>query len=93
MLMSAELERLRRENAELRLAVSFSKKSRSLLRLRTQPVEAYRVIEAEKPTYPVERMCELLEMSPLGVRKMAQIPRRRSDAGPAAAGRVGRQSR
>ncbi len=34
--------------------VSFEK-SRGLLRLGTQPVEAYRVIEAEKATYTVER--------------------------------------
>ena len=47
----------------------FLKKSRGLLRLRTQPVEAYRVIEAEKATYTVERMCELLEVSRWGYDK------------------------
>ncbi len=62
----AELERLRRENAELRLDREFLKKSRGLLRLRAQPVEAYRVIEAEKASYPIKPMCELLEVSRAG---------------------------
>jgi transposase InsO family protein len=74
----AELERLRRENAELRLDREFLKKSRGLLRLRTQPVEAYRVIEAEKATYTIKRMCELLEVSRSGFYKW----RASRDAGP-----------
>ena len=51
----AELERLRHENAELRLDREFLKKSRGLLRLRTEPVEAYRVIEAETATQIARR--------------------------------------
>ncbi|WP_086009213.1 IS3 family transposase [Mycobacterium xenopi] len=65
----AELERLRRENAELRLDREFLKKAAGLLRLRTAPVEAYRVIEAKKATYPVKRMCECLEVSRSGYYK------------------------
>ncbi|MGH3958011.1 IS3 family transposase [Mycobacterium sp.] len=65
----AELERLRRENAELCLDREFLKKAAGLLRLRTQPVEAYRVIEAEKATYSIKRMCELLEVSRSGFYK------------------------
>lgn len=53
----AELERLRKENAELRLDRQFLKKSRGLLRLRTEPVEAYCLIEAEKANYAITRMC------------------------------------
>jgi hypothetical protein len=51
----AELERLRRDNAELRLDRAFLK-IRGLPRLRAQPVEAYRVIEAEEATYPIKRV-------------------------------------
>ena len=52
--------------------------SRGLLRLRTQPVEAYRVIEAEKAIYTVSRMCGLLEVSRSGFYKW----RRSRDGGP-----------
>ncbi len=79
----AELERLRRENAELRLDREFLKKSRGLLRLRTQPVEAYWVIEAEKASYPIKRMCELLQMSRSGFYKW----RKSRDSGPTPAQR------
>jgi hypothetical protein len=51
--------------------------SRGLLRFRAEPVEAYRVIEAEKASYTVTRMCELLEMSRSGFYKLAQDARRR----------------
>jgi len=82
----AELERLRRENAELRLDREFLKKV-SLLRLRTQPVEAYRVIEAEKATYSIKRMCGLLEVSHArattnGVNPVTADPPRPSGAAP-----------
>jgi len=46
-------------HAELRLDREFLKKSRALRRLRKRPVEAYRVIEAEKATYSIKRICEL----------------------------------
>jgi hypothetical protein len=49
--------------------VSFLKKSLGLLRLRAEPVEACRVIEAEKATCTVKRMCELLEVSRSGYYK------------------------
>jgi hypothetical protein len=62
----AELEHLRRENAELRLAREFLKNSRDLLRLRAEPVDAYRVIDAEEATYTIKRMCALLEVSRSG---------------------------
>jgi hypothetical protein len=52
----AELERLLSENAELRLDRESLKKCRGLLRLRTQPVEAYRVIEAERATNPIKHV-------------------------------------
>ncbi|HEX3205170.1 MAG TPA: IS3 family transposase [Propionibacteriaceae bacterium] len=79
----AELERLRRENAELRLDRAFLKKAAGLLRLRTEPVEAYRVIEAEKATYTVRRMCDLLEVSRSGFYKW----RKTRAAGPSPAQR------
>jgi hypothetical protein len=63
-----------------------------LLRLRTEPVEAYQVIEAEK-VYTVSRMCGLLVVSRLGFYKMAPVPRRRAVAVVTAACRVGRQGR
>ena len=47
----AELEGLRRENAKLRLDHEFLKKIRRLLCLRAEPVEAYRVIDAEKASW------------------------------------------
>jgi len=53
------LERLRKENAELRLDRAFLKNDRGLL-LRTEKVEAYWVIDAEKATYTVSRTCGLL---------------------------------
>ena len=77
----AELERLRRENAELRLDRAVFEKSRGLLRLRTEPVEAYRVIEAEKATYTVKRMCELLEVSRSGFYKWRKSRDARADPG------------
>ncbi|WP_435825843.1 IS3 family transposase [Mycolicibacterium austroafricanum] len=77
----AELERLRKENAELRLDRQFLKKSRGLLRLRTEPVDAYVLIEAEKATYAITRMCELLEVSRSGFYKW----RKTQAAGPSLA--------
>jgi hypothetical protein len=44
-------------------------KNRGLLRLRAEPVEAYRVIGAEKAIYTVRRMCALLEVSRSGFYK------------------------
>lgn len=40
-----------------------------LLRLRTEPVDAYRVIEAEKANFTIVRMCRLLEVSRSGFYK------------------------
>jgi putative transposase len=64
-----ELERLRRESAELRLDSAFLRKSRGLLRLRTEPVEMYRVIEAQKAAFTIVRMVGLLEVSRSGFYK------------------------
>lgn len=64
----AELEWLRRENAELRLDRAFLKKQR-LLRLRTEPVAMYRVVEAEKANFTVTRMTRLPEVSRSGFYK------------------------
>lgn len=79
----AELERLRKEKAELLLDRQFFQKSRSLLRLRAEPVDAYVLIEAEKATYAITRMCELLEVSRSGFYKW----RKTQDAGPSPAAR------
>ncbi|MEE6169639.1 MULTISPECIES: IS3 family transposase [unclassified Mycolicibacterium] len=65
----AELERLRKENAELRLDREFLKRSGGLLRLRTEPVDAYRIVEAEKANYSIVRMCRLLTVSRSGFYK------------------------
>jgi len=59
----AELERLRRENTELRLDRELLK-SRGLLRLRAEPVVAYRVIEAEKAIYTVKRSADTANSVP-----------------------------
>jgi transposase-like protein len=82
----AELEHLRRENAELRLDREFLKKSRGLLRFRAEPVEAYRVIEAEKAIYRVKRMCALLDVSRSGFYKWRKA--RAGGPSPAAQRRV-----
>ncbi|WP_109561033.1 IS3 family transposase [Mycolicibacter engbaekii] len=79
----AELERLRKENAELPLDRQFLKKSRGLLCLRTEPVEAYGLIEAEKANYAITRMCELLDVSRSGFYKW----RKSQAAGPSPAAR------
>ncbi|MGW3484008.1 IS3 family transposase [Rhodococcus indonesiensis] len=65
----AELERLRRENSELRVDREFLKKSRGLLRIRAEPVDAYRLIDSEKAHYSVVRMTRLLEVSRSGYYK------------------------
>lgn len=46
----AELERLRRENAELRLDRDFLEKRRGLLRLRAEPVDAYQPRNLTNPS-------------------------------------------
>ncbi len=77
----AELDRLRRENAELRMDREFLKKGSGLLRGRElEPVEAFEVIAAEKATIemPVRRMVELLGVSRSGYDAWAV----RRDAGP-----------
>ena len=79
----AELERLRRENAELRLDREFLKKAAAFFVSEQEPVEAYRVIEAEKAIYTVSRMCALLEVSRSGFYKW----RRSRDSGPSPSAR------
>jgi transposase-like protein len=64
----AELQRLRRENAELRLDREFLKNPRPSSSPSTTG-RAYRVIEADKTGYTVQRMCELLEVSRSGFYK------------------------
>ena len=59
----AELERLRKENAELRLDREFVNEAAAILRLRTELVDAYQAVEAEKADYSIVRICRLLEVS------------------------------
>jgi hypothetical protein len=86
-----DLERLRRENAELRLERELLKK----LRPSSSPStigKACRVIEAAKASYPVKRMGELLEVPRSGTTSGAHV----AAAGrpiAAAACRAGRQRR
>ncbi len=61
----AELRRLRKEHAELRLDREFLKRAAAFF----VSVEAYRVIEAEKATSPIKRRCELLKVSRSGFYK------------------------
>ena len=74
----------------VRMPITFgpriSENSRGLLRLRAESVEAYRLIEAEKATYPIKRMCELLEVSRSGYLQVAQS--RESGPTPTAARRA-----
>ncbi|WP_288337388.1 IS3 family transposase [uncultured Gordonia sp.] len=75
----AELERLRREVAELRMDRDFLKKSGSLLRGGEFAAEqAYEIIDAEKATFPVVRGVELLGVSRSGFYEW----RERQEAGP-----------
>jgi len=56
-------------NAELHLGRGFFNKTRGLLPLRAQPVDAYPVIEAEEAIHAAMRLCELLEVSRSGFYK------------------------
>ncbi|WP_157044116.1 IS3 family transposase [Nostocoides australiense] len=62
----AELERLRREVVELRMDREFLKKSGLLHRGELEPERAFELIAAEKATYEVTRMVELLGVSRSG---------------------------
>ncbi|MGC5249655.1 IS3 family transposase [Gordonia sp. DT219] len=77
----AELERLRREVAELRMDREFLKKSSSLLRCGEFVAEqAYEVIDAEKAAFPIARGVDLLGVSRSGFYEW----RRRRDSPPTA---------
>ncbi len=77
----AELERLRREVAELRMDPRVSKKSGSLLRCgEYAPEQAYEVVEAEKAAFPIARATELPGVSRSGFYEW----RERQDAPPTA---------
>ena len=60
-----ELVRLRRENRQIKMERDFLKKSQHLLR-QGELVGPYETIEAEKETYPIAMMCDLLEVSRSG---------------------------
>nr|WP_097186262.1 IS3 family transposase [Ornithinimicrobium cerasi] len=62
----AELERLRREVAELRMDREFLKKSGLLRDRELEPEQAFAVIEAEKATHSVSRMVDLVGVSRSG---------------------------
>lgn len=64
----AELERLRQENAELRMDRELLVKSSGLLRQREhlEPERAFEVIDAEKATHSITRMSDLLGVSRSG---------------------------
>ena len=81
---SAELTRLRREVAELRMDRAFLKKSCSLLRGRElEPDRAFAVIDAEKANHSITRMTELLGVSRSGY--YAWAARKDAPPGPRAA--------
>ncbi|WP_409047788.1 IS3 family transposase [Microbacterium sp. HA-8] len=76
----AELERLRREVAELRMDNEFPGKSGGLLRIEAEPEERFAVIEAEKANMTITRMCLLLGVD----RRRFYEWRARQVAGPSA---------
>ncbi|WP_436406554.1 IS3 family transposase [Acidipropionibacterium jensenii] len=76
----AELERLRREVAELRMDNEFLGKAGGLLRIEAEPEERFAVIEAEKANMTITRMCLLLGVD----RRRFYEWRARQVAGPSA---------
>nr|WP_157073296.1 IS3 family transposase [Kribbia dieselivorans] len=82
----AELERLRREVAELRMDREFLKKSGLLRHGELEPEQAFAVIEVEKATYTVSRMAHLLGVSRSGY--YAWAARQGAEPGPRAARRA-----
>ncbi|MDN5764183.1 MAG: IS3 family transposase [Microlunatus sp.] len=78
----AELERLRREVAELRMDREFLKKSGLLRDGELEPEQAFVVIAAEKANHDITRMVELLGVSRAGYYKW--VHRQGAPAGPRA---------
>ena len=76
MLMSAQSWNVCAEKRRITFGPCGFEKSRGLLRLRTEPVEAYRVIEAEKATYASTNVRSAGGVT-VGVLQMAQDSRRR----------------
>nr|WP_245885159.1 IS3 family transposase [Defluviimonas denitrificans] len=63
--LHAELKRLRRENAVLKQERDILKKAGRLLRERRKSM-SFAFIEAEKASFPIHRMCRVLEVSQSG---------------------------
>jgi transposase len=62
-----ELRRLRGENARLRQEREILKRAAAFFARDREPVGVYRIISAERASFPVSLMCELLGVSPFGL--------------------------
>ncbi|MFD0889444.1 IS3 family transposase [Streptosporangium algeriense] len=70
----ARIRELERENAELREKLTFLKKSRLLRRRDSMTLAKYELIDAEKATHSIVRMCRWLQVSRSGYYEWRERP-------------------